>query len=75
MFARCNTRIPEAIEHAKKAVELSERSPTYVDTLAEAEFCAGHLEQAIELARECTEADPRHAHYQKQLQRFRSLQR
>lgn len=72
MLARCNTRIPEAIEHATKAVELSDRSPTYVDTLAEAEFCAGHIERAIELARECTESDPRHAHYQKQLQRFRS---
>lgn len=72
MLARCNTRLPEAIEHATKAVELSDRSPTYVDTLAEAEFQAGHIDRAIELARECTESDPRHAHFQKQLARFRA---
>lgn len=75
MFARCNQRLPEAIEHAERAVKLSDRSPTYVDTLAEAEFLSGHVERAIDLARECTETDPRHAHFQKQLQRFRSSKR
>ena len=75
MLARCNKRLPEAIEHAEKAVQLSDRSPTYVDTLAEAEFLTGHVERAIDLARECTVIDPRHAHYQKQLQRFRSSKR
>lgn len=73
MLARCNVYIPEALEHATKAVELSHRAPTYVDTLAEAEYRAGHLDRAIELASECIESDPRHAHYQIQLQRFREL--
>ena len=75
MLARSNQRLPEAIEHAEKAVKLSDRSPTYVDTLAEAMFLSGQIERAIDLARECTETDPRHAHYQKQLQRFRSSKR
>ena len=73
MLARCNARIPEAIEHATKAVKLSDRSPTYVDTLAYAEFRAGNIDRAIELTRECVESDPRHAHFKKQLQRFRAL--
>ncbi len=72
MFARCNARLPQALEHATKAVDISERSPTYVDTLAEIEFRMGHVDKAIELARECISIDPRHTHYQKQLQRFKN---
>ncbi len=71
MWARCDQRLEDAHAHATLAVELSDRLPTYVDTLAEIEFRRGNVAKAAELARECVTMDPRHAHYRKQLVRFK----
>lgn len=74
LYARCDQRLDDALKHAELAVELSERAPTYLDTLAEAHFRLGHVAKAIELTKEAIAVDPRHAHYRKQLQRFRDAQ-
>jgi tetratricopeptide (TPR) repeat protein len=71
LWARCNQRLEESLAHAQLAVELSSGVPTYVDTLAEAHFRLGHVAEAVELGEKCVYLDPRHAHYRKQLQRFR----
>jgi tetratricopeptide (TPR) repeat protein len=71
MYARCDLRLEEALGHAQQAVRLSGGIATYTDTLAEAHFRLGHIDEAIELAEECVSLDPRHQHYRKQLQRFR----
>lgn len=71
MYARCEQRLEEALGHAELAVRLSSGAPTYIDTLAETHFRLGHFDEAIELAEQCVKLDPRHAHYRKQLERFR----
>ena len=75
MYARCERHLDEALKHAQLAVELSEDAPTYIDTLAETHFRLGHLDEALRLAEKCTALDPRHDHYQQQLQRFREARR
>ena len=75
LFARCDQRLDDALEHAQRAVELSPEAPTFLDTLAETHFRLGHLDQALELAEKCTALDPRQTHYRKQLQRFRESHR
>lgn len=71
MLARCNQRLDEALSHSELAVKLSDGLPTYVDTLAEAHFRLGNIDQAIDLTQRCISLDPRHSHYRKQLVRFR----
>jgi tetratricopeptide (TPR) repeat protein len=75
MFARCNQRLDEARQHAEIAVKLSEGAPTYIDTLAEILFRQGEIDRAIELAEQCIRLDPRHFHYRKQLDLFRTARR
>ncbi|MFO1062416.1 MAG: hypothetical protein U0892_00900 [Pirellulales bacterium] len=74
MYARCGLKLEEAHGLAEKAVDLSDGSPTYMDTLAEVEFRLGRIDRAVELAQKCIKADPRHNHYREQLIRFRTEQ-
>lgn len=75
MFARCNVRLDEALEHAERAVALADSAPTYIDTLAETHYRLGHYDEALRFAEKCAALDPRHDHYRKQLHRFRQVDR
>lgn len=60
------------LELARRAVAL-ERSPVYLDTLAEACFVNGLVEEALALGREALEkARDNRAYYEEQLRKFRS---
>ncbi len=72
LLARCDQRLEEALEHAEASVKLSRGSPTYVDTLAESHFRLGHNMEALEYAQKCVQIDPRHYHYQRQVERFQA---
>ena len=74
MSARCNRRLDEALALARRAVELSPKTASYIDTLGEVHFRLGQVTVAIECAERCLEIEPDNAGYQKQLDRFRASQ-
>lgn len=69
LCACCNRSLGKAKELATLAVE-KERSPTYIDTLAEVEFRLGNQEKALELSLLGREMDPRDGQHRKQIRRF-----
>jgi hypothetical protein len=69
LCACCNRSLDKAKELATLAVE-KERSPTYIDTLAEVEFRLGNQEKALELSLLGREMDPRDDQHRKQIRRF-----
>lgn len=70
MYARCRRKLDDAYKLATRAVELEPETATYLDTLAEVEFCRGNVQRALALAQRCIELDPSHSHYRRQLRRF-----
>lgn len=68
--ARCHRRLDVALEHARRAVELSPTTASYTDTLAEVHFHRGDRDEAIRLARRAIELSPRYKPFQEQLERF-----
>jgi len=66
-------RNPElAIEHARKAVELTnENHAAYVDTLAESYYAAGDTENAVKWAQKAISLEPGNKTYKDHLERFR----
>ena len=70
LAAKAERRMGEALEHAKKAVELRPESAGHLDTLAEVHFKRGERDDAIRLAKRCIELAPDEVTYQKQLERF-----
>ncbi len=68
--ARCHRRLDVALEHARRAVELSPTTASYTDTLAEVHFHRGDRDEAIRLARRAVELSPRYKPFQEQLERF-----
>jgi uncharacterized Ntn-hydrolase superfamily protein len=62
--------IAESIEAAERAVELRPEEAYILDTLAEAYFRAGRVEDAIVTIERAIRIDPESAYYQEQLQRF-----
>ena len=69
LCACCNRSLDKAKELATLAVE-KDRSPTYIDTLAEVEFRLGNMEKALELSLLGREMDPRDDQHRKQIRRF-----
>lgn len=74
MYARCNVKLEEALEHAQTAVELSPHSAVLLDTLAEVQFRLQQYSAAIDTMRRCIQMDPRDPHLRRQLERFLKAQ-
>ncbi len=70
MYARCNLKLEEALEHSQLAVELSPHSAVLLDTLAEVQFRLNQFSAAIDSMRRCIRLDPRDPHLRRQLERF-----
>lgn len=68
--ARCRRRLDEALEHARRATELSPESASYFDTLAEVHFQRGNREEAVKHSQRAVALSPRYKPFQTQLQRF-----
>jgi tetratricopeptide (TPR) repeat protein len=74
MSARCNRRLDEALQFARRAIELSPKTASYIDTLGEVHFRRGEVAEAIECGERCLEIEPGNEGYQKQLDRYRASQ-
>jgi len=62
----------QALEHARRAVELSDwREPTFVDTLAEAFYANGNFPEAVRVESIALQLDPRNAEYRNHIERYR----
>ena len=70
MYARCNLKLEEALEHSQTAVELSPHSAVLLDTLAEVQFRLNQYSAAVNSMQRCIQLDPRDPHLRKQLERF-----
>jgi tetratricopeptide (TPR) repeat protein len=70
LSARCRRELDQALEHAKKAVELAPKNAGYWDTLAEVHFQRGEQARAVALAKKCVELEPKNGHYQNQVRRY-----
>jgi hypothetical protein len=70
LAAGCRRRLDQALEHARKAVDLVPDQASYLDTLAEVNFQRGDKERALELMRKCVALDGGNTYYRKQLERF-----
>lgn len=67
-------KLENALEAAKKAVEISENSPQIIDTLAEVYFRMGKNKEAIETIQVAINADPEESYYKEQLEKFQKAQ-
>jgi tetratricopeptide (TPR) repeat protein len=70
MYARCDRKLDEALQHAETAVQISPNSAVLLDTLAEVYFRRKQYSQAITAMQRCIELDPRESHLRRQLTRF-----
>jgi uncharacterized Ntn-hydrolase superfamily protein len=62
---------PRALELAKRAATLSPGNLSYLHTLAQCHFAAGHLDEAIAIEAELVQKEPANDDFWKQLQRFK----
>ncbi len=74
LCARCNRQLDVALTHVQRALELSPRNASYLDTLGEVHFRRGEYEEAIECARQCLQLEPHNEFFQQQLDRFQHAQ-
>jgi tetratricopeptide (TPR) repeat protein len=63
--------LSQALEAAKKAVELEPENSNILDTLAEVYFRLGNAEKAIEIETRALELSPDETYLKEQLARFR----
>jgi tetratricopeptide (TPR) repeat protein len=63
--------LDEALPVALKAVELSNRSPGILDTLAELYYARGEYDKAIEIGKEALASDPDDQYFQDQVKKFK----
>ena len=70
LAAKCRRHLPDALTHARRAVELVPDYTTFLDTLAEVEYQLGERDQALVHIRRCLELEPRNTHFQRQQTRF-----
>ena len=63
--------LDQALPVALKAVELSERDPGILDTLAEVYFARGEFDNAIKIGEEALSAEPNDSYYQDQVKKFK----
>jgi hypothetical protein len=72
LCARCDQRLPEAVELATKAVAAKPESAAFLDTAAEANFKAGNRKKAVELETKALKLRPLDEFMQAQLKRFKA---
>ena len=60
-----------ALPVALKAVEISDRSPGILDTLAELYYARGEYDKAIEIGKEALSSDPEDQYFKDQIEKFR----
>ena len=70
LCARCDERLRDALELARKAVAARPENAAYLDTLAEVNFRLGKSEEAIKLEKKALELRPGDEFMLKQLKRF-----
>lgn len=70
LSACCRRDLDKALEHAKKAVDLSPKSSGYLDTLAEVYFQRGDRDKAVAAQKKAIALDPKKPYYRKQLKRI-----
>ena len=63
--------LDEALEAARRAVDLAPDQAHIIDTLAEAYFRKGMVEEAVETIERAIELEPGDSYYREQLERFR----
>jgi predicted Zn-dependent protease len=62
----------QALEHARRAVELSNwREPSFVDTLAEAFYANGNFPEAVRVETLALALEPKNAEYRDHMERYR----
>ena len=66
-----NVGLDEALPVALKAVELTDRDPGYLDTLAELYYARGEFDEAIEVGKEALDKDPEDQYLSDQLDKFK----
>lgn len=64
--------LEQALDAAKRAVELEPETAYIIDTLAEVHFRLGNADEAIRTIQRAIEIDPESAYYKEQLDRFKS---
>ena len=61
----------KALPIAQKAVEVSDRNPGILDTLAELYYAMGQYDNAIEIGQEALATDPDDQYFKNQVQKFK----
>ena len=64
--------LDEALEAARRAVELEPEAAYILDTLAEVQFRLGMIDEAIATGEKAAALDPESSYYKEQLERFKS---
>jgi len=70
LLACANRRLDTVLRHAEMAVQLQPEQDTYIDTLAEAHFVRGEIDQAIEVIQRSIALDPPRRYYRNQLKKY-----
>lgn len=73
--ARRGLALDEALEAARRAVELSGGDPGILDTLAEVHFARGEYDDAIRVEQQALEKDPDDTYLRDQIEKFRKARR
>ncbi|MDZ4852747.1 MAG: hypothetical protein SGI77_25965 [Pirellulaceae bacterium] len=69
-YANIDRRLDRALELSQHVAELLPDDSIYLDTLAEAEFRLGHIDEAIAISSKCRQLTPLEDHHRAQLHRF-----
>lgn len=69
---KCGRELDQALDNAKRAVDLEPGSTASLDTLAEVFFARGDVAAAIQQIKRCIELEPKVERHHKQLERFES---
>lgn len=71
----CGRDADKAMAHAQRAVALRPDSASILDTLAEAQFRRGQIDEAIKTMTRCAELEPTSPRHREQLERFEAAKR
>jgi tetratricopeptide (TPR) repeat protein len=75
LAVNCGRDADKALAHARRAVELRPKNASYIDTLAEAQFRRGEIDEAIKAMTRCVELEPKTPRHREQLERFEAAKR
>ncbi len=70
LCARCGEKIDEAVSLSQRAIAMEPDNAAYLDTAAEAQFRAGHAEEAVRLETRALTLHPGDTFMRAQLERF-----